>query len=62
VISDHAYKDNQESISFALNFKQHLSDIYVFTFATDVVVPGAATNPKTTSHLSRANETYEKYL
>ena len=32
------------------------------TFSTDVAVPGAVTHPKTASHPSRAEKTYEKFL
>ena len=62
VIFDHAYKGEQGSISFGLNLKHHMPGADVSTFSTNVVVPGAVTNPKTASHPSRAEKTHEKYF
>jgi hypothetical protein len=50
VIFDHAYKSDQESISFALNLKQHLLGADGSMFVASAVAAGAATKPEAASH------------
>ena len=57
VIFEHAYKGEQESISFALNLKQHLPGADVSTFVASAVVASAVTKPEAVSHPSRAKKT-----
>ena len=56
VIFDHAYKGEQESISFGLNLKQHMPTADGATFIASVTA-GGVVKPDTTSHPSRAEKT-----